>query len=160
MNNVPTLVNTLLKETGIGRILLSFTSVHETLRLLATCKELHALEEDVFSNHKLPAICDMREPWQGPVSNEFKLYYAMVGSMNSRWLEWLDSSGVESLMLPKSVTDEELFILFGGKRFVQLRILDLAFCDDITDASLLEVARGCPYLECLYLDRMNEYKNI
>ena len=110
-----TLVNVLLKETGIARNLVSFASVPPTFRLLLTCKELHGAAMDIFSNYKLPVVCDMsHEWWHLGGSVEFKLYRAMVGTLNSRWLMWLDTSEVEELQLPPSVTDENLLIMFCG----------------------------------------------
>ena len=141
----PILANALLKETGIARNLISFTSVPQTFRLLLTCKELHGASMDVFSNHKLPMVCYMNG-----VGNGFKMYRAMVG-LNSRWLEWFDTSGVEVLSLGESVTDEEMSVMFGGKRFSELQTLNLSRCGDITDASVLEVARQCANLQKLYL---------
>ena len=99
------LVKTLLKEKGIIRKIVEITSVSQTLRLLMTCKELLAAEKDVFENHKLPVVCDMRRG-----CNEFKLYRAMVGTPNSRWVKWLDTSEVEELSLPTSMTDEERYM--------------------------------------------------
>ena len=90
-----TLGKALLKETGFLRNLVEMTSVSQTFRLLMTCKELLAAEEEVFDKHKLPVVCDMRRGCM-----EFKLYRAMVGTPNSRWLKWLDTSGVEELKLP------------------------------------------------------------
>ena len=149
-----TLANALLKETGIARSLIPFTSVPQTYRLMMTCKELHAEGEKVFDHQKLPKVCDMRRE-----GNEFKLYRAMVGTLNSRWLEWFDTSGVEELKLPMmlpfyqkmSVTDEEMLIMFGGKRFSELRTLNLRGCFNITDTSVLEVARRCSNLQSLIL---------
>ena len=103
------LVKTLLKEKGILRKIVEITSVSQTLRLLMTCKELLTAEKDVFENHKLPVVCDMKRG-----CNEFKLFRAMVGTPNSRWLKWLDTSEVEELKLPESVTDEEMLIMFGA----------------------------------------------
>ena len=71
---------------------------------------------------KLPKVCDMTSYPQG---NELKLFRLMVGVPNSRWLEWLDTSGVEELKLPTSVTDEEMLIMFSGERFSKLRTLNL-----------------------------------
>ena len=62
------LVKTLLKEKGILRKIVEITSVSQTLRLLMTCKELLVAEKDVFENHKLPAVCDMKRGCK-----EFKL---------------------------------------------------------------------------------------
>ena len=119
------LVKALLKEKGIIRKIGEWTSVSQTFRLLTTCKELHAAEKDVFEKHKLPTVCDMRRGrnnFFGIVEegNESKLYRAMVGTLNSRWMKWLDTSEVEELKLPESMTDEEMLIMFdaaGGLSF-------------------------------------------
>ena len=126
------LVKALLKENGNIRKIVEWTSVSQTLRLLMTCKELLAAEKDVFEKHKLPVVCNMGRRERGGNSffgrcpdrvvegNEFKLYRAMVGTLNSRWLKWLDTSEVEELKLPVNVTDEEMLILFdaaGGLSF-------------------------------------------
>ena len=160
----PTLVKALLKEAAFLRNLVEMTSVPQTFLLLMTCKELLAAEKDVFEKHKLPVVCKM-----GRGCNEFKLFRAMVGTPNSRWVKWLNTSEVEELNLPRSVTDEEMLILFdaagglsfdgggggggggeeGGKRFSELQELDLGMCSNITDASVLEVARRCSNLQCL-----------
>ena len=136
------LVKALLKEAAFLRNLVEMTSVSQTFLLLMTCKELLAAEKDVFEKHKLPVVCDMRSG-----GNEFKLYRAMVGTPNSRWLKWLNTSGVEELKLPTSVTDEEMLIMFSGERFSELRTLNLGHCYSITDASVMEVARGCSNLQ-------------
>ena len=150
----PTLTNALLKEIGIIRSriihsIVDFTSVPQTSRLLVTCKEFQAVkEEDVFRNHKLMTVCDMRS------GDGLKLFHVMVGtpeSPESQWLKWLDTSGVKELKLPTSVTDEEMLRMFGDGRLSELRTLDLAECENITDASLVKVARGCPNLQSLSL---------
>ena len=148
----PTLVKALLKEAAFLRNLVEMTSVPQTFRLLTTCKELLAVEKDVFEKHKLPVVCDMMSSSFGrDEGNGFKLYRAMVGTPNSRWMEWLDTSGVEELILPSSVTDEEMLIMFSGERFSELRTLNLCGCSNITDTSVLEVARRCSNLQSLNL---------
>ena len=109
------LVKTLLKEKGILRKIVEITSVSQTLRLLMTCKELLVAEKDVFENHKLPSVCDIKRG-----CNEFKLFRAMVGTPNSRWVKWLNTSEVEELELLERMTDEEMLIMFdaaGGLAF-------------------------------------------
>ena len=96
-------VKALLKEAAFLRNLVEMTSMSQTFRLLMTCKELLVAEKDVFEKHKLSVVCDMRRG-----CNEFKLYRAMVGTLNSRWLKWLNTSGVKELILPENVTDEEI----------------------------------------------------
>ena len=108
----------------------------------------------------------------------YQVYRAML-EQPLRWLEWLDTLKVERLQLPTSVTDEEIVILFGGKyggkRFSELRMLDLECCSNITGsqmhgidtidcaphifrriragASLATVGRASPNLQSLNLDR-------
>ena len=147
----PTLVKALLKEAAFLRNLVEMTSVPLTFLLLTTCKELHAAEKDVFEKHKLPVVCDMRASSYGRQSDKFKLYRAMVGTPNSRWLKWLDTSEVAELKLTRNVTDEEMLIMFSGEKFSNLRTLNLYECWNITDASVLEVARRCSSLQTLNL---------
>ena len=95
---------------------------------------------------KLGLVCDMDGDDDGS-----KLYRAMVRLSNSRFLQWLDTSGVQELILPESVTDEEMLILFGDGRFSELRTLNLYECERITDASVSAVARRCSNLQSLNL---------
>ena len=83
--------------------------------------------------------------------NRFQIYLAMMGTSNSRWLEWLNTSEVKELKLPRSVTEEKMLIMFCGKRFSELKTLNLYGCQNITDASLSKVARGCSNLQSLNL---------
>ena len=130
--------------------LVSFTSVPQTSRLLITCTELYTAKKVVLQ--KVPKVCDMSSSWRGD-GNEFKLYGAIVvRAPNSRWLGWLDTSGVEELKLPQRVTDEEMLIMFGGERFSELQSLNLKSYSSITDASVLEVARRCSNLQELNLE--------
>ena len=138
-----------LREKGLIFNLVSFTSVPQTSLLLTTCTELYTAEKVVL--HKLPKVCDMSSSY-GRDGTEFKLYGAIVvRAPNSRWLGWLDTSGVEELKLPQRVTDEEMLIMFGGERFSELQTLNLFYCSNITDASVLEVARRCSNLQTLNL---------
>ena len=150
-NAAPTLDNALLKETGIIRSLVSFTTVTQTLRLLAASKNFHAVNNaDVFRNYKLPTVCHMISSWRGP-SEEFKMYRAMVRTPNSQWLEWLDTSGVKELKMPPGITDEEMLIIFDNKRFSKLQTLNLCNCRNITGASLAQVTKNCSNLQSLDL---------
>ena len=152
-----TLSNVLLKETGITRSIASFASISQisqTFRLLLTCKEMLAAEKEIFQGYRLPTVCDMcNTDW-------WKIYRLIVRTPNSRWLEWLDTSEVEVLMLPESMTDEEMLIMFSGERFSELRTLNLHRCDNITDASVLEVARRCSNLQTLDLGSWQGNNNI
>jgi hypothetical protein len=150
-----TLTDVLLTELGIIRTIVRLMSVPQASILLDTCKKLHAAEEDVFRKFKLPTKINMSGRRTYGENNFFlgdglKLYRAMVRTSESRWLEWLDTSDVEELDLPKSVTDEEMLRLFDGVRFSKLRVLDLAG-SSITSAGLAVVGSGCSHLEELYL---------
>ena len=145
-----TLTDVFLKEKGLFYILVPFTSVPHASRLMITCKELYTAEKVVLQ--KLPKVCDMSSSMFGGDGNELKLYGAIVvRAPNSRWLEWLNTSGVEELKLPTSVTDEEMLIMFSGERFSNLQSLNLQQCSNITDASVMEVARRCSNLQTLNL---------
>jgi len=145
-NKDVTLAKALLTEKGIVRSMFDFTSISQTYRILLTCKEMLAAEEEIFEGLKLPAVCNMDE------CNELSLYRAMVGTPESRWLQWVDTSEVEELFLPESVTDEEMFRMFGGGRFSELQTLNLSGCSNITDPSVMEVARRCSNLQTLNLE--------
>ena len=134
--SAPTLDTVLFKETGIIRSIVSFTSVTQTLRLLATSQNFHMVDHaDVFRNYKLPAVCHMNRACDG-----FKLYRAMVRKPNSQWLEWLDTSGVKELRMPRAITDKEMLSMFDDKRFSNLQTLNLEYCTYITGASLARVS--------------------
>lgn len=131
-----TLDTVLCKETGIIRSIVSFTSVTQTLRLLATSQNFHMVDHaDVFRNYKLPAVCHMNRACDG-----FKLFRAMVRTPNSQWLEWLDTSGVKELRMPRTITDKEMLSMFDDKRFSNLQTLNLKNCTYITGASLARVS--------------------
>jgi hypothetical protein len=147
------LSNALLKDTGIFRNVADFTSVRQTFRLVATCKELHSVQE-VFQNHKLPTVCDMSS------GDELRLFRAMVGAPASRWLDWLDTSRVKELKLPKSVTDEELLRVFDNKRFSELQSIEFMGGERITDAVLSEVGRRSPNIQSLTLNNCPNIKQL
>ena len=139
----PTLPNALLQNTWAIRKLVNLTSVPQTIRLLLTCKEL--LSEETFRNLPLlPKVCDMTQ------GDSLKLYRGMVRTPESRWLEWLITKGVVELKLPGNMTDEKMLRVFGGKRFSELRTLDLTQCRYITDAAMVEVGK-CTNLQSLNL---------
>jgi hypothetical protein len=138
-----TLTHTLLTEAGIIRNLVDYTSIPQTFLLLRTKKELLAINENVFRNYKLPTKCNMsqRDHWR-------KVFDAMM-THSLPWLEWLDTSNVNELTLPPSLTDDEMIRLLNTKSFTQLVTLNLESTHNITDASLSKVAAKCPNLESL-----------
>jgi hypothetical protein len=143
----PTLPNALLQNTWAIRKLVNFTSVSQTIRLLLTCTEL--LSEETFRNLPLlPKVCDMTQ------GDSLKLYRGMVRTPESRWLEWLITKGVEELKLPRNMTDEKMLRVFGGKRFSELRTLDLTLCSRITDVGMVVVGK-CTNLQSLILGGCN-----
>ena len=127
--NRPIAVDVLLKSPVFLRTLMDFTSVPQIFCLILTCKDLHAVEKNIFCNYIpyckytgngrycLPAVCNMRS------RDGFKLYRSIVGTPNSRWIEWLDTSRVKELILPKSMTNEEVQRLFGVQSFPGLNSL-------------------------------------
>ena len=133
-----TLSDALFKETGIVRRLVYFTSVPQMHRLLLTSKDMLAVVDDVFRNHRLPVICNMKR------GAGLKMFKAMVRTTDARWLKWLIPSDVEELKLPSSMTDEEMLrmLMYSDKRFPKLTTLTLRKCTKLTDSSLSACGRG------------------
>jgi len=61
-------------RTKIVRTIAYFASVHQTFRLLLTCKEMLAAEEKIFQGYSLPTVCNMKR------SDGLKMYRLMVGT--------------------------------------------------------------------------------
>ena len=135
-----------LRSRKIVHNITSFASVHQTFRLLLTCKEMLSAEEKIFQFYPPPIVSDMTK------GDGLKMYHLMVRTPNSRWLEWLATSQMKELKLPTSVTNEELSIIFvRDGRFSELQSLNLWGCYNITHASLANVVRRCPNLQSLGL---------
>ena len=140
-------------EGGIGsdsdsviRSLVEFSSVPQTSRLLFTCKELYTAEDVILK--KLPVVCDMK---YDAYTTNAKLMRAMLAKPKSKLLQWLDTSAVKKLKLFECVTDEEMLIMFGGRRFSELTSLDLSMCSNITEVGLEKVSWSCAKLQSLDL---------
>jgi hypothetical protein len=175
----PMLAKTLRKEAGIIRRIVEMTSVPQTFLLLTTCKELHAAKEDIFGNHKLPMVCYMRKGdgfklyramvgvpisrwWEWldtsgvqelslPTSSTDKEILTMFGGMKAIDKVVFDQLGrkVTSLSIWSAIRYQRSDVM--GRRFSDLRTLDLSCCINITDASVLEVTRRCSSLQSLNL---------
>ena len=138
-----TLGDVLLKEKGIIRNVVGFSSVFQTSRLLTTCTELYTAKDVIL--YQLPVVCDMsgddldsdmeldNDGQDQKVVMLRKMYTLMVQPANSHWLlSWLDTSRVKELKLPGTLSqreetlrqDKDLLVLTGGKRFAQLQKLD------------------------------------
>ena len=130
----------------IVRNIAYFASVPLMFRVLLTCKEMLAAEEEIFDGYRLPKVCNMI----GGIG--LKMYRLMVRTVDSRWLVWFATSKVQELMLPKSITDDEMLRMFGGgMRFFELCTLNLTGCSNITGTTVAEVARECLNLRSLNL---------
>ena len=90
------------------------------------------------------------------------MFSGMLRTAESRWKRRIDTSLVETLMLgvndfngrhrhKTNVVDGEWMRFLGNIKFPKLNSLNLAWCGNITDASLSEVARRCSKLQTLDL---------
>ena len=172
-----TFVDVLLKEIGIVRKITDFGSLCQTARLLQTCHDLHAAEQQVVQGYRLLSVCNF------DYGDGLILYEALAGPKTywrldswgrvsqryvcgvSRWLAcgWLNTSEVKQMVLPCSATDREINRLFGNPqtsgRFSKLRILNLDGCQSITDKSLTKVTKSCHQLQSLILSGCSNVTN-
>ena len=138
--SVTLLVRALLKEPAFVRDLADLTSVPQAWLLLQTCRNLCEAGAEVFRQHRLPKVCDMRS------SKElYRVYRAIACPGSSKWSGWLVRPHTEQLVVPYDVTDTGLGLLFGVGRFSKLKALDLSGslilggCDNITHVQILSV---------------------
>ena len=149
--SVTLLVRALLKEPAFVRDLADLTSVPQAWLLLQTCRNLCEAGAEVFRQHRLPKVCDMRSS-----KALYRVYRAIACPGSSKWSGWLVRPHTEQLVVPYDVTDTGLGLLFGVGRFSKLKALDLSGCRGIMDAGASEVVRGCPHLQTLNLYRCDK----
>jgi hypothetical protein len=131
--------------------LVELLTIEKMSSLLTTCKEIHQAAEIIL--FYAPKV------WKN--DNEVrKMFVAMTEVQDSRWMtSWVDTKKVEQMALGSStecyeetsaVTDERFkrFI----EQFPQLTSINLECCWEITDASVIEIAKGCSQLTSINLE--------
>ena len=119
--------------------LVELLTIEKMSSLLTTCKEIYQAAEIIL--YYAPKM------WNNDTEVR-KIFVAMTEVPNSRWMtSWIDTRKVEQMTLGSNsriqgtavVTDERF------KRFIEqfprLTTIDLRYCDKITDASVIEIAK-------------------
>ena len=78
--SVTLLVRALLKEPAFVRDLADLTSVPQAWLLLQTCRNLCEAGAEVFRQHRLPKVCDMRSSLA-----LYRVYRAIACPGSSKW---------------------------------------------------------------------------
>ena len=132
--------------------LVELLTMEKMTSLLTTCKQLFKAEE--ITLYYAPKL------WNSP-DEVRKMLLAMTETNESRWrLSWVDTTRVEELMLGVNqrsdtvkniiVTDLRVVRLFDNvEQFPQLTSINLKYCDKITDASVINIAKRCSQLRTM-----------
>ena len=129
--------------------LVELLTIEKMSSLLTTCKEIYQAAEIIL--YYAPKV------WDNDTEVR-KMFVAMTEVQNSRWMtSWIDTKKVEQMALGsnsssqyKSVVTDERFKRFIGQ-FPRLTSINLSCCDEITDASIIEIAKGCSQLTSINL---------
>jgi hypothetical protein len=129
--------------------LVELLTIEKMSSLLTACKEIYQATEIIL--YYAPKV------WDNDTEVR-KMFVAMTEAPNSRWMtSWIDTRKVEQMALGSNsriqgtavVTDERF------KRFIEqfprLTSMNLSRCDNITDVSVIEIAKGCPQLTSINL---------
>ena len=129
--------------------LVELLTIEKMSSLLTTCKEIYQAAEIIL--YYAPKV------W-GNDTEVRKMFVAMTEAPNSRWMTlWIDTRKVEQMALgtyfnfskTSIVVTDERFKRFIGQ-FPRLTSINLSCCG-ITDASVIEIAKGCSQLSSINL---------
>ena len=150
----PPTLSTLLFRKGdfsveVVRTLTELLTFNGTVSLVSISKEIYNAKIILF-----------QAPKEWINNDEVRMMFsAMLGTTESQWKRRIDTSLVETLTLgvnawnerPKTHIVIDTWFRSLENKFPNLQSLNLAWCSNITDASLSEVARGCSTLHTLDL---------
>jgi hypothetical protein len=129
--------------------LVELLTIEKMSSLLTACKEIYQATEIIL--YYAPKV------WNNDTEVR-KIFVAMTEVRNSRWMtSWIDTKKVEQMALgnPRfhtlSVVTDKRFKHFIGQ-FPRLTSIDLSCCRGITDASIIEIAKGCSQLTSINLN--------
>jgi len=117
--------------------------IEQTSMLMTTCRAMY--NEDVVL-YRAPKI------WTN--NNESRKMVRAMVVMSPRWTSWLCTSKVEEMMLGIDdwsgragvVTDEWIRFIVRSGKFPRLNSINLRYCSNVSNASLIEIAQGLPQL--------------
>jgi hypothetical protein len=132
--------------------LVELLTIEKMSSLLTTCKEIYQAAEIIL--YYAPKV------WNNDTEVR-KMFVAMTEAPNSRWMtSWIDTRKVEQTALgisnyqanyqETSVVTDDRFKRFIGQ-FPRLTSINLSCCLGITDASIIEIAKGCSQLTSINL---------
>ena len=127
--------------------LVELLTIEKMSSLLTTCKEIYQAAEIIL--YYAPKV------WENDHEVR-KIFVAMTETPNSRWMtSWIDTKKVEQMALGsighQIVVTDERFKHFIGQ-FPRLTSINLSCCRNITDASVIEIAKGCSQLRSIDLE--------
>ena len=128
--------------------------------LLTTCKEIYQAAEIIL--YYAPKV------WNNDTEVR-KMFVAMTEVQNSRWMtSWIDTKIVEQMALgisnyqanyqETSVVTDDRFKRFIGQ-FPRLTSINLSWCYNITDTSVIEITKRCLQLRSINLSDCVEITN-
>ena len=117
--------------------------IEQTSMLMTTCRAMY--NEDVVL---------YRAPKRRTNNNESRTMVRAMAVMSPRWTSWLCTSKVEEMMLGTDdwsgkasvVTDEWVRFIVRSGKFPRLNSINLRYCSNVSNASLIEIAQGLPQL--------------
>ena len=124
--------------------LVELLTIEKMSSLLTTCKEIYQAAEIIL--YYAPKV------WEN--DHEVRqMFVAMTEARNSRWMtSWIDTRKVEQMALGSysskqgtSVVTDKRFKRFI-EQFPRLTSMNLSYCNCITDASVIEIAKRCSQL--------------
>ena len=136
--------------------LVELLTIEKMSSLLTACKEIYQATEIIL--YYAPKV------WNNDTEVR-KIFVAMTEVPNSRWMtSWIDTRKVEQMALgytryqstsSESVVTDERFKRFI-EQFPRLTTINLNRCRKITDASVIEIAKGCSQLTSINLYSCNK----
>jgi hypothetical protein len=136
--------------------LVELLTIEKMSSLLTTCKEIYQAAEIIL--YYAPKV------WNNDTEVR-KIFVAMTEVPNSRWMtSWIDTRKVEQMALgytcyqstsSESVVTDERFKRFI-EQFPRLTSIDLRWCKQITDTSVIEIAKRCSQLTLINLNNCNQ----
>ena len=129
--------------------LVELLTIEKMSSLLTTCKDIYQAAEIIL--YYAPKV------WENDHEVR-KIFVAMTETPNSRWMtSWIDTKKVEQIVLGSNSSYQKTSVVTDKrfKRFIEqfprLTSINISCCGNITDASVIEIAKGCSQLTSIDL---------